>query len=363
MSATNFGVGQTYGGNTTSDFDITDSGFLGAAPKGALVIVTQHISSEADSGIVDASIGIGFTDGTNQHALWASSEDAEPSVDSYSRVMSDKLAVIHDPPTGYRDGWRIVDATTPFPTDAVTIADSNTYAGAYQHTAMLFGGADISCEVGNFNPNATQNSTTVVTTTIKPHAVILFASGDAFETDTGPAESNANIHVGFFAWDESTFEQACASFCEVDGSAAGDPHAYVRDNRCLANFEGASQTYTLEVTAATTTSFTVTTRDAAGIAAHDICWMAIELASDAEAHVGVVSAPTTTQSKSYTSSDISSLSGRTPKAMIQLLTMVTALDTVASDGSAGVFGIAVNISDAQECHSIHCERTVTTTCR
>lgn len=155
-------------GTTTGNKDITISGF--GTPKAAMFIFSRGATDDtAYTGA--ARFGIGFTDGTTDYCFGVVSLDSSASGDSAREQYAGVINEI------WTNGSSARATFNSWITDGVRINVSDAPAANCLVTVILFGGSDLSADVGTL----TMNGTSVVDVTgpgFEPDLVFLGCIGD-----------------------------------------------------------------------------------------------------------------------------------------------------------------------------------------
>lgn len=255
---------------STGTQDITISG-LGAASE---IKAAMFICTSATGGIAiedHANLSVGFTDGTTHRVVSNNSDDDVGTVDANSRSATDEVIMIIN-----NAGGIDIEATfDSFITDGVRINIGNDGA-AVDCSVILWAGTGISAEVGEFTLDSSVSSTVSPTVgfefehmiAIMPHPTNAFA--DTATDDWGIGFGMCNNDGG------GAFTQGALAYHETTGDASGNPLAGHFTDRVCASVLDASGSAgietTGEVTAASSSSFTVTTRDA-GVSGADVAFL------------------------------------------------------------------------------------------
>lgn len=328
---------------STGNQDITISG-LGSASeiKAAMFIVSNATADATDTD--HAKISIGFTDGTNHRVVGNHSRHAQASTDILKIGTTDEvIQIIADDGSGVDIEANFVS----FITDGVQINIGNEGA-ALLCTVILWVGTDVNAEVGDFLPNITVDLTTVVTAGFEfDHmiAVGLFnnttfddLSDDTFAPNLGLCSNDGG----------GSFTQGCVTTSEAHNSPAGSPSSKMRSNRVMAQVAGGGEAGAWEVTAATSSNFTITTRNATTQA---ITGYLIISYGGAVNHWVDNDQSSPTASGDRDTTDV----GFQPQFVMHGLSMFDTADQVEDDFQAGSFGIGVFDEDNEFTTSIAIE--------
>lgn len=260
-------------------FDVTISGI--GTPKAIMCKWVGATTTETQAAHLRWSIG--FADGTTQRACQAFAEDAvlAANADAGFLYSSAAVALLSGTTTEAVDGQL---SWNSWITDGVRLNIDNAVASGFLLQVVFFNGDDLSAQVLEYTASATQDGTVSPTTSFQPSFIL---GGSAYETTASGA--HARMALGICCWNPSgTIQQVCYSFYAFDRSGCHGG-GVLRSNRFFAHATvGSTGTLTLgathEVTARSSTSFTVTTRDAAvghpqfclvlGLGSHN-CWVGV----------------------------------------------------------------------------------------
>lgn len=332
----------------TTDFTKADFG----TPKACMVLVS--FDAVDDANVADEEkASTGFSDFTNHRSISHQSEHASAKSDTNKLKSATKAYVVLD-----------VAGAVDFSGTASTITDGvrlthttgESPASAVFATVVMFGGADLQVSVDSIALTNTLNSTTLTTTSIDQDIVFFIGLDDN-------AEDNAsnNVVSGFGAAhidtsDHTTFVNRSMSWSEKHNANSARVYALVANDRCLGLVEDdGSVLWGIELTAATTTSYTITVRDVVPGNDMEVYALALDL-DDRGSKIGSVDSPTSgaTWTPSVTL-------GFTPQYVGLALTHAQAEGTVEGDADARGLGISSNTGSGEEtCHSWYSEDAAAT---
>lgn len=323
-------------GAATGFANFTKSGF--GTPKACIVLLSFDFS---DNTSVDpeGKISVGFSDFTNHRCIGQQDEDAVAKVNSDSRKSPTKAYSVLRAATGTPD----IDGTASAITDGVRLTNTtNTNLNAVFATVIMFGGADLQVSIDTVVVPSSTGGTTVVTTSI-PQDLVFFIGADITGEDTTNTGINNSFGVADISNDQATLVNRCMGWASDHNNNDGSPASVIRNDRCLKILtEAAGDDWGIELTAATTTSYTITTRDV-GAGANMECYaLALDL-DDRGSQVGSVDSPTS--GATWTPSVAL---GFTPQYVGLGVTHAAVEGTIESDADAGGLGISSNTGSGEE---------------
>ena len=367
MSDVKIGLVHDFFGTSSGDHAHTDSNFGGASPLAALLMKCR--GTVLNTPAAHAICSIGAAESATQGDLFCitnKSQDGVADTSTHRRSRDTEAAELLAT-AGSRDGWTDFgpNAAPAFSNNTVTWDVTNTYDSDYGAVSLLFGGADLNIKVGTLTL-AAEDSETLVTVTggMENGVLLLFATDSDFSTASTGGSTTFRLLCGMGSYDGTTFRQASISLSENQTKAAGAPAAYLHDDRIMNRSDGdtGALVWSLQWTTGSSTQFGVTTRDGTP-SSNDVGYIAIGLPSDWNATVSVEDTPTGAISNPYTFSPAGG-SGWTPKILIQILTLMEAVDTAKVDNQAGGLGFRWVIgtgSDDEYCVALNIEDAAATT--
>ena len=288
----------TGGGNQS----ITVSGF--GTPKCALFTVGSATADATPAD--DAVLSIGATDLTDEAVASTFIEHNQAAADSYNRGATDEVILIMDG-TGAIDGEATINGTV---TDGVEITWGNAPAAAYTINTALFGGSDLSCDVGTFTASSSSGGTVDVATGFEPDVLIIFRHhGNGGDSGFGDvARSHGGLSVGFSDNDgASPFPQYAWVFTDRDGQDPTQISGRAFDDRAGGNIRTNSTTLrnTIQITdyyagPTPAAGFEVTTQDLGNADSPVYGYLALNFGGSASHKVGDEVGSASTESVSYT---------------------------------------------------------------
>jgi len=334
--------------------DYTKSGF--GTPKACLVIMGWDTTDDTS---VDAQsrVSIGFSDFTNDHCITHQDEDNSAKVDC-DALKSDTNC--------YRilnaSGGNLVGGTASTITDGVRLTNVSAFGTTVDvfTTVIMFGGADLKVSLDRVDtPNdiSPPGDTVTVTTNIDQD-LVFFIGTDITGEDSASSGIQSSFGVAHIdTSDHATFVNRCIGWASDHNNTAGSPSSVLRTDRCLSPLtETGGADWELSLTAATTTSYTLTEDQATSGANMEIYALALDL-DDRGSKVGndqlPGAGPTWTPSVTL---------GFTPQYVGIHLSGLTAIDSIQTGSAAGPLGISSNTGAGEEtCHSWYNEDAAGTT--
>ena len=328
-------VSGTLSTSGTGFVNFTNSGF--GTPKACIVLLSFDTTDDT-SVAVEGKASIGFSDFTNHRCITHQDEDGSAKVDSDARKSATKAYVL-----------LTVAATVDIDGTASTIVDgvrltntTNGSASAVFATVIMFGGSDLQVSLDSVTLGNGTDLTTVTTTSI-PQDLVFFIGTDISGEDSSSSGINNSFGVVDISNDQATIVNRSMGWTSDHNNNVGSPASIVRNDRCLKVLtETAGDDWGVELTAATTTSYTVTTRDVSPGAGMEIYALALDL-DDRGSKIGSVDSPTSgaTWTPSVTL-------GFTPQYVGLGLTHAQVEGTIEADADAGGLGISSNTGTGEE---------------
>ncbi len=320
-------------GTGTADF--TQSGF--GTPK-ACIILLSFDTTDDTAIAVQGRASIGFSDFTNHRSITHQNEDGSAKVDADARKSPTKAYVLLTV-AGAVD----IDGTASTITDGVRLTNTtNGSASAVFATVVMFGGTDLDVSLDSVTVNSTVGLTTVTTTGISQD-LVFFIGTDIPGEDSSSTAINNSFGVVDISNDQATIVNRCMGWGADHNSNVGDPSSVIRNNRALTMItKGGSLDWGIELTAATATSYTITTRDVSPGASMEVYALALNL-DDRGSKIGSVDSPT-----SGVTWTPSVALGFTPQYVGLGVTHAQAEGTIEVDEDAGGLGISSNTGTGEE---------------
>jgi hypothetical protein len=340
--------------NTTGNQDVTISG-LGAAEDIKAVAFIVAGSVVVGVGANSCYMGLGFTDGTNHRCMAGMSGNGYAQTEDGWRAASDEVILAVN-----NAGFVNVEANfVSFIDDGVRINIGDEGA-TYEVLAIFWAGSDVSAEVGDFLLNSTVNNTRVVTASFEfDHLIAITCTQDRSFNDTAESE-RTTWNMGLCDNTGAGFNQGCLSYIEIEDEVDGDPVGIHRNNR-ICDLYNVSAGLPLrigagEVTAATSSNFTVTTRDNGPSESVTVGYLIISYGGLVNHWVdGDQASPTSTGNYDITGP------GWQPQFVLHGLSMLDTANQVEEDATAGAFAFGAFDEDSEICISGHIEDAAATT--
>ncbi len=322
-------------GTGTADF--IKSGF--GTPKACIVLLS--FDTVDDTGVAgEGRASTGLSDFTNHRCISHQDEDLESKVDCDSRKSATKAYEILSNAPGVID----INGTASAITDGVRLTNTtNLPALAVFATIIMFGGADLQISLDSISLGNGVDLNTVVTTGI-PQDLVFFIGTDISAEDSTSSGINNSFGVADISNDQATIVNRCMGWISDHNSTVGAPASIIRNDRCLKVLtEAGVDDWGIELTAATATSYTVTTRDVTPGAGMEVYALALNL-DDRGSKVGSVDGPVEPETTWTPAVAL----GFTPQYVGLGLTHAAVENTIVLDLDAGGHGISSNTGAGEE---------------
>lgn len=338
--------------SSTGTVDYTESGF--GTPVAA-IILGSAVETLDSKGTTAATSSIGFTDGTNEKSSSFASKNGE-STSRCRRSSANAFYIRND-----KNYASSIDAVAEFDswiTDGIRL-DWTTADSGFQPeiTVILIGGTGVTAEAGQLTPNGTVGNTTQVSGLSNEPEVVLFL-GNCRTFDTVGSIGNSivgEMGFGIFADVDSSFKQGAVSISHDHNSGSAYAAVITRNDRCWTCVNGRDGNIecALEVTAKTSSSFTVTTRDSNNTS--PVAYLSLNLNGDVFDLVQQ-QLSNSTGTQDFSSSDVSS-------PLIALLAASTADGTNSIDTRDACMSVGIDMDGASNpsCHSAGMDHNLATT--
>ncbi len=339
--------------SATGTADFTKAGF--GTPKVCIVLLSEVTS---DTTVTDkSSTSMGFSDFSLNKGIYHQDEHGSAKVDCdsgklsghcYNLISAAGVSRTRGIASAIADGVRLTNI-------------ANVNAEAYLATVIMFGGADLkfSLDVVDTPNDITPPGDTVTVTTGIDQDLVFFigvdVSAESVSGTTGINNSFGVAHID--TADHATFVNRCLGWASDHNNAVGSPANTLRNNRCLKMVtEAGTNDWGLELTAASTTSYTLTERDVSSGAGMEMYALALDL-DDRKSKIGSVDSPTS--GATWTPSVAL---GFTPQYVGLMLTGVVIENAINNNATEGPIGISSNTGAGNEsCHSWYNEDAAATT--
>lgn len=326
------GTANTSTGNQT----FTDSNFGGGTPKAAFFIVQAHSGT---FGVEQDHVRIGWGAAIATDKRWciaASSEHDVGTSNANRRANTDECCQLLD-----------ADATAvayeadfiSFGANAVTINWALVDAAVEcSVVVVLFGGTDLEVDLFTFTPQATEDTSTHITSmSFEPNVLICSSA----MRDAG-ASGNILMGVGVCANDETTVTQAGMVTFDRDGQATSEGRGAVAGDRWPMEVNDTPTVdYAIEFANFDSLGFEAFTRDGGGDNTDRVGVLALGLPADIDAKVTTHTTPASTGNEDFTGT------GFTPQFAMMLMTRHIAMPGVAAGGYGSSIGVSVNTVNDQ----------------
>lgn len=333
---------------STGNQVITATDLGGLTPKAAYFIVTQAITDGTVA--AHAVLGIGAATATDER--WSMSwgaEDAVATTNSFRRATTDECVLKVLTASAGVDGE--ADFVS-FGVNSVTINWGNAPASAFLLTVILFAGADLTANAGSFTMHATQNNTVDVTG-VGFEADVLLTGGHAYTF----ADTTANTIFGTYGvvLNKATDEQYSIGCTSLNNQAASALEAVVSSNYGIAWVYSGAIVLAGEFGTFDSDGFSCTTRFNNASDSEAIGYLALSFGGKAQFWGGIIDTPTSTGSQSQTGPSFK------PQFVMCGMTQLTSQDSIATDATAGAYGISSFISTAEYSNALADEDNQATT--
>ncbi|MCK5611178.1 hypothetical protein KAR91_55405 [Candidatus Pacearchaeota archaeon] len=328
------------------DIDITDFGVPDAVLFFCNGIYLTGVTT-LGTGSVNAVFGVGCTDKTRVLSLAGQDEDDKAQTDTGTttdnthclNILNDANAVIAS----------AVYTSASTAGNGIKITwDVNGLGTGVPITAVFFNVDSIRCDFKALSTEDTEVD--VPEPTFEPDGVICFSGGQG----EASAANGMRLSIGFIVNDGSE-TQRCLAVYSHHPVATSSLTAHLFTDRVCAGLQDGAITFEGEGGNFDADGFSLTARG--GDSGGAVCfYLAFKLASGENKWVGTVNSPVSTGPDAQTGPNFQ------PIFVMELLSMLAAVDTTATDGTAGVFGVGVFDSQGTEyCHAITCQDGVGTT--
>lgn len=251
------GIISTAEPGATGNQDYTITGF--GTPVAVMIIGSSNTSFDTKQ--ADANTSIGFSDGTNSRATTAGYEDNVGTSDA--RRMAVDAVYVRNRPTAPQT----VDAVAEFVsfiTNGVRLNWTTVPPTVRKITVILFGGTGVTARVGDFTPSGSVGGTVAISSLPARPEVVFFISNDKTFDAVG-AITNAVVGIGSFGIatnNNGSFKNASISISHDHFADTARAGTVIYNNRCCCNVDArtAQVNFAGEMTAQTSSSFTITTR-------------------------------------------------------------------------------------------------------
>lgn len=313
-------------GTTTGNKDITISGF--GTPKAAMFIFSRGATDDtAYTGA--ARFGVGFTDGTTDYCFGVVSLDNSASGDSAREYYAGVIDEI------WTNGASARATFNSWITDGVRINVSDAPSANCLVTVILFGGSDLSVDVGTLTMNGT-SAVDVTGPGFEPDLVFLGCIGD----DNTSLSTNLYTSFGVAVNDGSDTQRVTKIYSD-DGAATMNCIASVQSDAAVG--QGANDSFTWDGTVGSfdSSGFSVT-GDLSGNT-DIVMYMAINLGG------GEASLFTTTWPTSGNYAETTP--GFTP--IFGMINSVVGVSTINSITTSGVWGWSLAAFDDSNIYTVN----------
>lgn len=333
----------------TQNITTTD---LGGDTPGAVLFIFSKADTDATAE-PDAILGFGAATSTSERWTCCSGSNDADADTNVGRCSATNWCI----QICFASAGAVIDGEADFDgfiANGCTIDWSNAPGNALFITAIFIAWDDSSdAYAGTYTPGTSVDSAVDVTAPgFEPTLVICATVGDSF-TDNGGSDYH-DITFGV-AVNDGSDTQRCISQRESNAQSAGSPEAMISENYVAGqlNSGAASFGWASEIGSFDSSGFSSTLR--LGTAGTDkIGYLAVYL-ENGVAELATYTTPTSTGNDTIGSPSF------TPLLTLLGMTQLAAVDTGATDASAGPIGMSVMTADAQYSTAIAIEDASTTT--
>ncbi len=332
-------------GTGTKDFIKTGFG----SPKACIVILSFD-PTDNTSVASQNRLSIGFSDFTNHRCVTHQEEDGSARVDCDALKSATKAYIVLD-----IGATVIIDGTASIVTDGVRLTNTtNSGSDAVFATVIMFGGADLKVSLDSITTPNSVDGTQGVTTGIDQDLVFFIGTDIAAEDSASSGVNNSFGVAHIDTSDHLTFVNRCLGWAIDHNNADGSAFTTMETDHCLKIIqEDGSDDWSIELTAADATSYTITEREFASGTGMEIYALALDL-NDRGSKIGTVTSPA-----SGTSWTPSVTLGFTPQCVGLGLQSNTAVNTIHTQAPVG---ISANTGSGEEaCNTFYGNVGVATT--
>ena len=299
--------------------DITISGF--GTPSAAIVFYGGDSSGTQKA---NATLGVGFTDGTNECCVAISSEDAVTTTDTYRKMRNDRFI---DCLSGTTSASDYVASFSAWITDGIRINIASAPSGTRTATFILIGGADVT--------NATVGDvplgfgTSAITETIGHSSDLILSASSGHDISTS-AIVHSILSLGMYHNDGADTQKSVC-FLDQDDISTPTPSDvggyFSTTNSALQVFNGTA-TWVAQISNVTSTTFDVT--PSASASGDDLIYLALKFSNSPDISIDTLDGPTATGSYSTTAP------GFEPDFCLMFLSDNTTVNTVQNSESISI---------------------------
>jgi len=240
-------------------------------------------------------------------------------------------------------------------TDGVRINWTTATTGRYL-TVVLFYGTDLSARVDTVALSTQDTDVTYSSMGFKFDGMICGTNGTTFSDASGVTLIANSFGLVSRASNDAITQRALGIF-EDNAVADGQVAGKLLTDACATQQVAASETWKAQVSAPTSSGFTITSRT--GASSSDVVgFLAFSLGGKGLIWLGTVTTPTVTGNASVTSPGFSL---QNHGCVLQILTAYTVEDTRKTDGEAGVVGFSAFTSDVEYSQATAAEDASATT--
>lgn len=265
-------------GTATGNIDLGGFSFQ---PKACLFLLTGNASQNADSASGDGMrLAWGLCDGTRQWAMCSGEENAQTTSDVGRRSTTSGCILWADE----GGGSQVVQGKASFVsflTDGVRVNRLTAFSspGSPLVKVIAFGGTDVSVFGDLVAPSTSLGGTVNVTPGFEADVVLAFMIGNHVDADGNAENDDHSLSMGWAVNPDrqAANNQFCIGFGSQDAQTGSQNDMAWFNNRCAVSRQDNAVDPGAEITAFGATTFTVTTRDEAALAADRVGFLALNL--------------------------------------------------------------------------------------
>lgn len=311
----------------TGTQDVTFSNFSEDCTAVTCVVMAIVSDAVTDATVAArATIGIGFADGTTQVLMATQSDDAQSPANTERYETTGKMI-------GFPNDTIDIDFNA-WLSNGVRIDVVSAPSSAYLTHFVIFGGSDISADVGTFQANASIDGTTDVTSVGFEADVVLFSST---RLSSFPQDINQRIHTMGVAINDGSSTQGAIGWHAEDNANPTSVNAATSTLYAAQQVDDGGLDTAIQIGSWDASGFTATTKVVGNAAQY--AYLALKFTS---ANIALVDYSTPTS----TGDDFVSIGFQPLFAMI-LGTLAQAYDTNEADSDGGSMMISTLTADAQ----------------
>lgn len=313
---------------STGTQDIVTSDLGGHTPKAAIFIASRATTdgTAADDAVLSFGVATGASE---QFAMAGTTKHNVDTTDAGGAKFNDRTVWIlnggEDGNSPGGDGRAVFDSWL---TNGVRIDWQLAPDQAYLLTVIFFAGSEVQAKVGNFALNGT---TGVDHTSVGFEADLVLAAYASAAT-----QIQQSIGVVYNTGADYPPQYSFANFWRT-GRTTGDSNAQILDGYAIGEIIGSGVSWKATIGLFDSQGFSAA---ATGSTSDNISYLALDIGTN-PAYIGLTTTPTSTGDSSVTGV------GFRPQLVFNILSLIEASDTQASDAKAGSYGYSVITTNNQ----------------